>query len=459
MANHILVSRGARGVGKQWPYRFIRRREELKTRFSRAYDFQRALCEDPVVINEWFRLVSNMRAKYGILDCDFYNFDETGFMMGMICPSMVVTRSDRRGKSKQVQPGNREWATAITCVSGDGFDVPPFLLVQGLCHLASWYTEGGIPDEWAIKPTSNGWTDNETGLDWIKHFDKHTKARTKGGYRMLVLDGHESHQSVDFEAYCKEHNIVPICLPPHSSHITQPLDVGFFSPLKKAYGKEINMFIQAHINNITKIEFFLGFHAAYTQSMTVSNIMGGFRGAGLIPFDPQAVISKLDVKLRTPTPTRPPEANADPWVSQTPHNPTEALSQSTLVKDRISGHQGSSPAPIFSAVKQLAKGVETLAHSVTLLTSENHNLRKANEALSKRRRARKTRVRQGGVLTAEDARDFLAQKEVEEQAVREMRENRSRNKERPVTTRRCGACGKTGHNTRTCQVNVEMSDV
>jgi hypothetical protein len=160
-----------------------------KTRFSRAYDFQRALCEDPVVINEWFRLVSNMRAKYGILDCDFYNFDETGFMMGMICPSMVVTRSDRRGKSKQVQPGNREWATAITCVSGDGFDVPPFLLVQGLCHLASWYTEGGIPDEWAIKPTSNGWTDNETGLDWIKHFDKHTKARTKGGYRMLVLTG------------------------------------------------------------------------------------------------------------------------------------------------------------------------------------------------------------------------------------------------------------------------------
>ena len=41
-----------------------------------------------------------MRAKYGILDCDFYNFDETGFMMGVICSSMVVTRSDRRGKAK-----------------------------------------------------------------------------------------------------------------------------------------------------------------------------------------------------------------------------------------------------------------------------------------------------------------------------------------------------------------------
>jgi hypothetical protein len=459
MADHILGTRGTKRVGKQWPYRFIKRRGELCTRFSRAYDFQRALCEDPKIIGAWFQLVFNMRAKYGILNCDFYNFDETGFMMGQICPSMVVTRSDRRGKGKTVQPGNREWATAITCISGDGFDIPPFLLVQGRYHLASWYTEGGLPDSWAIKPTSNGWTDNETGLDWIKHFDKHTRARTKGGYRMLVLDGHESHQSVNFEAYCKDHNIIPICLPPHSSHITQPLDIGFFSVLKRAYGREINTFIRAHINHITKVEFFLAFYAAYKRSMTKANMAGGFRGAGLIPFDPQAVISKLDVKLRTPTPTGPPNADIDPWVSQTPHNPTEVISQSILVKDRISGHQGSSPTPIFSAVQQLAKGVETLAHSVTLLTSENHNLRKANEALSKRRRAKKTRVRQGGTLTTEDARDILAQKEAEEQVKQDRRENDGDGEGRPVTVRRCGNCGEPGHNARTCQVELEMSDV
>ena len=459
MVNHILASRGARRVGKQWPYRFVQRREGLKTRFSRAYDFQRALCEDPDVINAWFQLVFNMRAKYGILDCDFYNFDETGFMMGMICPGMVVTRSDRRGKGKAVQPGNREWATAITCVSGDGWDLPPFLLVQGIHHLASWYTEGDLPDSWAVKPTSNGWTDNETGLDWIKHFDKHTRARTKGGYRMLVLDGHESHQSVDFEAYCKDHNIIPICLPAHSSHITQPLDVGFFGVLKREYGREINTFIRAHINHITKVEFFLAFHAAYEQSMTISNVLGGFRGAGLIPLDPQAVISKLDIKLRTPTPTGPPAANTDSWVSQTPHNPTEAISQSELVQARISGHQGSSPSSIFSAVRQMAKGMEEMAHTVTLLTAANHNLRKANEALSKRRRAKNTRVHRGGALTAEDARDCLAQKEVEEQLAQNTRENRGRDRERSATVRRCGNCGKPGHNARTCQFEAAMSDV
>jgi hypothetical protein len=109
-----------------------------------------------------------MRTKYSIQDGDFYNFDETGFMMGMICPSMVVTRSDRRGKGKAVQPGNREWATVITCISGDGFDMPPFLLVHGQYHLANWYTEGSLPNSWVIKLTAKGWTDNDTGLDWIK---------------------------------------------------------------------------------------------------------------------------------------------------------------------------------------------------------------------------------------------------------------------------------------------------
>jgi hypothetical protein len=102
MANYILDSRRARPVGKLWAHRFVQRRPELKTHFNRVYDFQRALCEDPELIGAWFRLVQNMRAKYGILNCDFYNFDETSFMMGVICPAMVVTRADRRGRGKAV---------------------------------------------------------------------------------------------------------------------------------------------------------------------------------------------------------------------------------------------------------------------------------------------------------------------------------------------------------------------
>jgi hypothetical protein len=457
MANFILESRGGRRVGKLWAHRFVQRQPDLKTRFNRVYDFQRALCEDPELIGAWFRLVENMRAKYGVTDSDFYNFDETGFMMGIICPAMVVTRADRRGRGKAVQPGNREWATAIACINGEGWSIPPFLIVQGVNHLANWYTEGGLPHDWVIKPTSNGWTNNETGLEWIKHFDKHTAARAKGPYRMLVLDGHESHESAQFQEYCKTHNIITLGLPPHSSHLTQPLDVGCFSVLKRAYGRQLEIFIKAHINHITKVEFFLAFKAAYTQSMTIANSQAGFRGAGLIPFNPQAVISKLDVKLRTPTPTGPPSADADPWVSQTPHNATDALSQTTLVKNRIAKHQGSSPTPIFATVASLAKGTEILAHELTLLSAEVRTLRQANEALSKRRRAKKNRIRQGGTLTVEDAHDIISQTEVDEQIRRDEHVRGGQRKERKSTVRCCSICRKPGHNAQTCQEVVDVS--
>ncbi|KAJ3455661.1 hypothetical protein MRS44_017143 [Fusarium solani] len=38
------------------------------------------------------------------------------------------------------------------------------------------------------------------------------------------------------------------------------------------------------------------------ESITEKNVRGGFQGTGLVPLDPESVISKLDVKLRTPTP-------------------------------------------------------------------------------------------------------------------------------------------------------------
>ena len=58
------------------------------------------------------------------------------------------------------------------------------------------------------------------------------------------------------------------------------------------------------ITRITKTEFLLCFEAAFNASITKSNILGGFQGASLVPHDPDAVISKLNVRLRTlPQPT------------------------------------------------------------------------------------------------------------------------------------------------------------
>jgi predicted HTH domain antitoxin len=100
MANRLLANRDASPVGKRWASNFVKRHKELKTHFFRKYGYQRAKCEDPRIIRNWFRLVENTIAKYGIRSDDIYNFDETGFMMGMIASGMVVTGAERRGRPK-----------------------------------------------------------------------------------------------------------------------------------------------------------------------------------------------------------------------------------------------------------------------------------------------------------------------------------------------------------------------
>ena len=457
MANRLLATRNIPRVGTRWASNFVKRRPELRTRFQRKYDYQRAKCEDPEVIRGWFELVQNTIAKYGILDVDIYNFDETGFMMGVISTAMVITSSEGRAKAKRVQPGNREWVTVIQGINSQGWNVPPFVVVAGKNHLVSWYQNSGFPPDWVIAVTDNGWTTNEKGMDWIRHFEKHTKPRTIGGYRLLVLDGHESHHSDEFEEYCKEHNIVTLCMPAHSSHILQPLDVGCFSPLKKAYGRQIEDMMRAQIAHIIKDDFFPAFHAAFNIAMTESNIRGGFRGAGLLPFNPERVISTLDLKLKTPTPPNSRPSTAQPWVSQTPNNPTEALSQTAFIKTRISRHQNSSPTSIYEAIDQFAKGASKIMHQLVLLKAENQNLRQANEALSKRRRAKKTRLRQGGSLTQQEAEDLQDDRDVGQQVEQEMKASSGRKSREETHVRHCGNCGEIGHNARTCKIIKEVS--
>jgi hypothetical protein len=95
---------------------------------------------------------------------------------------------------------------------------------------------------------------------------------------------------------------------PYLSYLLQPLDVSCFSPLKRAYSREVKALMRHHINYITKLEFLPAFKAAYDQSFTSANICSAFRGAGLMPLQPDAVLSKLDIQLRTPTPATLPEA-------------------------------------------------------------------------------------------------------------------------------------------------------
>jgi hypothetical protein len=74
----------------------------------REFDIQRAEVEDPKLISLWFKLVGDTIAKYGVLKEDIFNFDETGFQMGVISTSRVIKTSDGKGRPRTKQPGNRK---------------------------------------------------------------------------------------------------------------------------------------------------------------------------------------------------------------------------------------------------------------------------------------------------------------------------------------------------------------
>ena len=79
MAYLLLHEREGEAVSERWITIFIKRHDDIISKYTRKYDYQRAKCEDPEVISQWFSVIRNTIVKYGITEQDIYNFDETGF--------------------------------------------------------------------------------------------------------------------------------------------------------------------------------------------------------------------------------------------------------------------------------------------------------------------------------------------------------------------------------------------
>ena len=453
IANIILATRGEtppQTVGQNWVRNFINRHEILQTKYNRKYDYHRAQCEDPVIIQGWFELVRNTIAKYGILNEDVYNFDETGFQMGVITTSKVVTRADRRGRPKSIQPGNREWVSVVHGINAQGWAIPPLIILAGRLHQGVWYTESGLPRDWAIAMSENGWTDDQVGFEWIQHFNKYTLPRAKGQYRLLVLDGHGSHHTGRFSEYCRQNSIITLCMPPHASHLLQPLDVGCFGPLKALYGKEVEGQMRLGVNHMTKEEFLPVYHRAHVAAITAKNIQSSFRATGLVPYDPDQVLLTLNPVVRTPSPVH---AEESEWESKTPRNLSEVRRQAKHIQDQRRLLRSTSRSPTDRAFRQLLKGYEKVAHERAILEVENAALRAENTRQKRKRATRRTFVADGGVLTIQEGQDEVQNREVEAQIRKEAERSRARATRVYASARaprRCSLCESLEHDSRTC---------
>jgi hypothetical protein len=131
-------------------------------------------------------------------------------------------------------------------------------------------------EEGHIALSENGWIDNELCLEWLKLcFDPITR-NIVNEYRILIMDGHQSHITIEALRFCIDSKIIVLCLPVHTTHLLQPLDIEPFQPLAIAYKARI----QEHrylntIYNVNKLEFLEVYKTARLRGISKENVIKG----------------------------------------------------------------------------------------------------------------------------------------------------------------------------------------
>ncbi|CAK1592634.1 unnamed protein product [Parnassius mnemosyne] len=117
----------------------------------------------------------------------------------------------------------------MICGNAAGEILPPYVNYKSDNMWSTW-TEGGPPGTRYNRPES-GWFDTSTFEDWFFSLVLSTLRRQEGK-KLLIGDNLSSHINMEVLKACKSHNIAFVALPPNSTHLTQPLDVAYFRPLK-----------------------------------------------------------------------------------------------------------------------------------------------------------------------------------------------------------------------------------
>jgi len=150
-------------VSEQWARPFLARHPEYYIRKQRTIDVDRKNAHQPDDIRSWFEKYKLVCEQYRIQTTDTYNFDETGFRIGIGRDQWIMTR-DPNSQSYLGSSTNREPVTVCEIISGDGSVLPPMIIVSGIIHKESWYTTTTVPDNYLIGTSETGYTNDE--LRW-----------------------------------------------------------------------------------------------------------------------------------------------------------------------------------------------------------------------------------------------------------------------------------------------------
>ena len=233
-----------------------------------------------------------------------YNMDESGFAVGASQSSRALVNIRESSSWKQI--GSRqEWITAIECGSASGVAVPPLLIFKAK-HTNTAWIPARTPKDWRFSTSNSGWTSDSHGYEWLTTvFEPSTRPEDPTTRRLLIMDGHSSHITANVIAFCMQRAIDLMILPPHCSHILQPLDVGVFAPLKRALASETDAALRLDTGRMSRVEWVEIYIRIREKALTSSNIRRGWRGTGLAPLSPITVLDKLPVnRASTVSPPR-----------------------------------------------------------------------------------------------------------------------------------------------------------
>ena len=108
--------------------------------------------------------------------------------------------------------------------------------------------------------------------------------------------------AIDVIEYARSNEIHLLCLPSHTSHILQPLDVGVFKSFKSFFSKVCCQYMAKNPGRVVTEDILAALVSdAFAQTHTPLNILGGFKKAGIYPFNPGEVSGRQLAPSKAPT--------------------------------------------------------------------------------------------------------------------------------------------------------------
>jgi hypothetical protein len=382
MATRIIRMNGdTQELGKRFVTKLIRDNPRIASIVGRPIEQARINGTNPEAIQEFYTLYERIVRDYNIQPCNMWNMDEHGIALG-VCTNSYVLGSSNKKRSYVKSPESREWVSIIEVVSPHGGFIRPLIIFKGIAPQTTHFPMD-TPD-YCYTSSANGWTTNAKGLSWLKTmFEPETRPQNNE-WRLLIMDGHGSHTTIDFLWYCKQNKIHLLFLPAHTSHVLQPLDLGVFAPLKSRYRSEIAALASLDdASPVKKQRFITCYHLARKETFTPRLLRVGWQAAGLYPYNPSKGLNSSQVQGSKPRQVTPPQRQETPPIFGTPKS-SQHIHRTT---QSIRKKQGEKKA-LYQALHKAGHAIDHLNAKQVALQHRNAQLESQVEGLAIKRRKR-----------------------------------------------------------------------